>query len=83
MAARTASLAFTTLLLALAGCTSLHQERLAPQDVADCRVGGEQGPPLPGATSSRERRCNPGQDAVLWSSEERGDMKLDLPRRDR
>ncbi|ADV26854.1 hypothetical protein Psesu_1004 [Pseudoxanthomonas suwonensis 11-1] len=66
--------------LALAGCASVQDDPLNAH--ADCLVGGEKGPVIPGQpTSGRDRRCNPEQEAVLWSSEKKGDMKLDLPRR--
>lgn len=78
-----APLALATLMLALAGCASLgRDEARNPLDLADCRVGGEKGPSVPGQPdSSRDRRCNPHGEAVLWSSDKQSDMKLELPRR--
>lgn len=70
-------------LLALAGCASMGQdEARSPLDLADCRVGGEKGPRVPGQPdSSRDRRCNPQAEGLLWSSDSRSEMKLELPRR--
>ena len=83
MSSRIAPLAIATLMLTLAGCASMGQDEARnPLDVADCRVGGEAGPSVPGQPdSSRDRRCNPQGEAVLWSSDKSSDMKLELPRR--
>lgn len=83
MIIRFAPLALATALLALSGCATMGQdEARSPLDLANCRVGGEKGPRVPGQPdSSRDRRCNPEQEAVIWSSKKDSDMKLDLPRR--
>lgn len=82
MSIRIVPLSLAIALMALAGCATLGQdEPRSPLDLADCRVGGEKGPPVPGTTTGRDRRCNPEQEAVLWSSDKRSDMKLELPRR--
>jgi hypothetical protein len=65
----------------LAACASAHDNALAAGP-ADCLVGAEKGPAMSGQpTSARDRRCNPGREAVLWSSERKDGMKLELPRR--
>ena len=83
MTRHTAPLVFATTLLVLSGCASMGQdEARSPLDLANCRVGGEKGPSVPGQPSSgRDRRCNPESEAVLWSSGSNSDMKLELPRR--
>ncbi len=82
-------LAIATLLVvgALAGCASspdIADGRARPADLADCRVGGESGPRQSHApATTRDRRCNPQEDVVLWSNGGRDDgIKLDLKKGD-
>ncbi|KAF1699319.1 hypothetical protein [Pseudoxanthomonas suwonensis] len=72
------TLFLAVLSLGLAACASVQDDPLAPR-AADCLVGGEKGAPVPGQpTSGRDRRCNPGDEAVIWSSERDSRIKLDV-----
>jgi hypothetical protein len=74
--------ALAVLSLGLAGCASVQDDPLVPM-AADCLVGGDKGPALPGQPgTSRDRRCKPAEEAVIWSSERDSRIKLDLRARD-